>query len=207
MIKTDPRQFTTWVLTEEGRQMMQEGSYEVRVFEAVDPTNGTLQSAIMVGYDNMSTVGEMQLVTTACHSVHQKSIPNAKIGFSKAMSSGWLKIDKSGEGGPRVFRKVESVKDVVMEMLKCIEAGKDVNDSELKELKKRKLVTNVYVCVVCVCVCVCFVYVCVVCVCVCVCVCVRVRVCVCVCVCVYVIYCTVCGNFCSIQNNKSIFGN
>ena len=35
----------------------------------------------------------------------QKSIPNAKIGFSKAMSAGWLRIDKEA-GGPRVFRKV-----------------------------------------------------------------------------------------------------
>jgi len=31
---------------------------------------------------------------------------NAKIGFSKAMSEGWLNIDKAAEGGPRIFRKV-----------------------------------------------------------------------------------------------------
>ena len=37
--------------------------------------------------------------------VFQKSLPNAKIGFSKAMSAGWLRIDKQA-GGPRVFRKV-----------------------------------------------------------------------------------------------------
>ncbi len=36
----------------------------------------------------------------------QKSVPNAKIGFSKAMSSGWLSIDKKAEGGPRLRRKV-----------------------------------------------------------------------------------------------------
>ena len=36
----------------------------------------------------------------------QKSVPNAKIGFSKAMSAGWLRIDKQAQGGPRVFRKV-----------------------------------------------------------------------------------------------------
>ena len=32
-------------------------------------------------------------------------MPHAKIGFSKAMSCGWLKIDKTAEG-PRIFRKV-----------------------------------------------------------------------------------------------------
>ena len=36
-------------------------------------------------------------------------MPNAKIGFSKAMSAGWLRIDKNAEGGPRVFRKVSSI--------------------------------------------------------------------------------------------------
>ena len=40
----------------------------------------------------------------------QSEVPNAKIGFSKAMSAGWLKIDKSGDDGrpPRVFRKVSN---------------------------------------------------------------------------------------------------
>ena len=37
--------------------------------------------------------------------VRQK-LPNAKIGFSKAMSAGWLSVDKNAEGGTRVLRKV-----------------------------------------------------------------------------------------------------
>lgn len=36
----------------------------------------------------------------------QKSVPNAKIGFSKAMQAGWVTMDKSCEGGPKVFKKV-----------------------------------------------------------------------------------------------------
>ena len=36
-------------------------------------------------------------------------MPNAKIGFSKAMSAGWLTIDKNAEGGARVFRKVSDI--------------------------------------------------------------------------------------------------
>jgi len=35
----------------------------------------------------------------------QKLVPNAKIGFSKAMSNGWLKIDKSS-GSAVVVRQV-----------------------------------------------------------------------------------------------------
>ena len=36
----------------------------------------------------------------------QESVPNAKVGFSKAMSAGWIQIEKSSDGGARVFRKV-----------------------------------------------------------------------------------------------------
>ena len=38
----------------------------------------------------------------------QKSSANAKVGFSKAMSNGWLRVDKSTKGGPRIFRKVRT---------------------------------------------------------------------------------------------------
>ena len=36
----------------------------------------------------------------------QASGPNAKIGFSKAMSAGWIAVDKKAEGGPKVTKKV-----------------------------------------------------------------------------------------------------
>nr|CAD7572131.1 unnamed protein product [Timema californicum] len=42
----------------------------------------------------------------------QKVIPNFKVGFSKAMSSGWVSVDKSS-GAPVIHRKVESVTDTV----------------------------------------------------------------------------------------------
>ena len=31
---------------------------------------------------------------------------NSKIGFSKGMSEGWLRIDKQAQGGPRIYKKV-----------------------------------------------------------------------------------------------------
>jgi phenylalanyl-tRNA synthetase alpha chain len=121
VVKTEPRQFTTWAPTEEGQAVMEHGSHEVRVFEAVDPKNGTPQSSLM------------------------KSVPNAKIGFSKAMSSGWLRLEKNEGGEPRVYRKVDRVVDNVANILKSISGGKEVEGGDLKELKKRKLVTNVCV--------------------------------------------------------------
>ena len=36
----------------------------------------------------------------------QKIGSNAKVGFSKAMSNGWIRLDKTAEGGARVYRKV-----------------------------------------------------------------------------------------------------
>ena len=46
-------------------------------------------------------------MTSLLYHWFQSEVPDAKIGFSKAMSAGWLKIDKSGNNGkPRVFRKV-----------------------------------------------------------------------------------------------------
>lgn len=36
----------------------------------------------------------------------QKIGSNAKVGFSKAMSNGWIRRDKTAEGGARVYREV-----------------------------------------------------------------------------------------------------
>lgn len=59
------------------------------------------------------------------------------------MSAGWLRMDKSAAGGPRLFRNVESIEDRVCESLKGVAAGKELSESQLKELKKRKLINNV----------------------------------------------------------------
>lgn len=119
VIKAQQRQFTTWVLTDEGQQVADKGSHEVHVFLAVNPTEGTPQAEVM------------------------KSVPNAKVGFSKAMSAGWLRVDKSVGGDPRLFRKVESVVDNVQESLRQLGRGLTLSENDLKEYKKRKLVSNV----------------------------------------------------------------
>ncbi|KAL5015727.1 hypothetical protein ScPMuIL_005316 [Solemya velum] len=106
-------------LTDEGRQVADRGSHEALIFNAV-PVEGILQSELM------------------------KTVPNAKIGFSKAMQLGWVRMDKGAEGGPRVFRKVDSIEDCVQQCLLKI-ASMDLDDlpnSQRAEYKKRKLITE-----------------------------------------------------------------
>ena len=48
MISTEQRQFESWVLTWEGSEVVEQGSHEARLFEAVDVEAGTPQSDVMV---------------------------------------------------------------------------------------------------------------------------------------------------------------
>lgn len=72
-----------------------------------------------------------------------QNVPNAKVGFSKAMSSGWIQIDKSG-GAPLVKRKVDSIVDIVQDHLNEIKKGIDsLSDAVRNDYKKRKLLEQV----------------------------------------------------------------
>lgn len=46
----------------------------------------------------------IDIVTLLCFPVQKLSF--GKIGFSKAMSNKWIRVDKAHEGGPRIFRTV-----------------------------------------------------------------------------------------------------
>ena len=59
------------------------------------------------------------------------------------MSAGWLRLDKSAPGGARVFRKTIAIRDNVQESLKQLAAGGELSEEQLKEFKKRKLISNV----------------------------------------------------------------
>lgn len=108
-----------WELTDEGRTVFEKGSHEVLVYNAI-PAEGIAQSAIM------------------------QAIPNAKVGFSKAMSSGWITVKKSA-GEPIVTKKVDYVKDTVREHLRLIlaKSPNEVTDAQKQEYKKRKLLQEV----------------------------------------------------------------
>jgi phenylalanyl-tRNA synthetase alpha chain len=69
-----------------------------------------------------------------------------KVGFSKAITAGWIALDKS-QGKPIVKRKVDQIEDTVQKCLLQIQQLKldEVPEKDKQELKKRKLVQEVVV--------------------------------------------------------------
>lgn len=105
-------------LTEEGNLLVTSGSHEAVVYSGV-PSHGITQAELM------------------------KTYPNAKVGFSKAMSKGWIYVDKSVDP-PLIKRKVKSITDTVQQDLKAIASGKtDLPPNQVAELKKRKLLQEI----------------------------------------------------------------
>ncbi|XP_060527125.1 phenylalanine--tRNA ligase alpha subunit [Cylas formicarius] len=102
-------------LTEEGKLVANQGSHEANIFNVV-PKEGISQADLM-------------------------KLPNAKVGFSKAMSNGWVLVDKI-VNPPLVKRKVPEIKDSVQEHLKLVDAGKssELTEKDKAEYKKRKLI-------------------------------------------------------------------
>ncbi|XP_072398556.1 phenylalanine--tRNA ligase alpha subunit [Diabrotica undecimpunctata] len=107
-------------LTEEGKIIAEKGSYEAMIYNSLGE-NGLPQAEVM-------------------------KLPNSKIGFSKAMSAGWVEVDKSVTP-PIVKRKVPQIKDLVHEHLNKIlsEDISSISDKEKQEYKKRKLIQEVVV--------------------------------------------------------------
>ena len=117
VFQADQKQISVWELTDEGKKFVSNGSYEFLLYSAVTK-DGILQKDLM-------------------------KMPNAKIGFSKAMTLGWLAIDKKHENGPTIFRKIDSATDVVKAVLEDIANKKHVEEKKIQDLKKRKLITPV----------------------------------------------------------------
>ncbi|XP_053596439.1 phenylalanine--tRNA ligase alpha subunit isoform X2 [Microplitis demolitor] len=99
-----------WEPTAEGEHVIQHGSHEAAVYHAV-PENGILQTEIM------------------------NSVPYAKVGFSKAIVAGWIKLDKSS-GKPMVTRSISTIEDTTQNNLKNFD---NLTDNIKLEYKKRKL--------------------------------------------------------------------
>ncbi|XP_060802019.1 phenylalanine--tRNA ligase alpha subunit [Amyelois transitella] len=120
MVTSEAVKNTRWELTEEGQLVSDKGSHEAVLYRSV-PEAGIPQAELM------------------------KTVPNAKVGFSKAMSSGWILIDKSA-APPLVKRKVDSIVDTVQEHLNEIKKGIDnLADNVRNDYKKRKLLQEVTV--------------------------------------------------------------
>ncbi|VVD03817.1 unnamed protein product [Leptidea sinapis] len=118
MVISEAVKSTKWELTDEGHSVASAGSHEAVLYRGI-PEEGILQAEVM------------------------KKVPNAKVGFSKAMSLGWIFIDKSG-GAPIVKRKVSSIQDIVQENLNEIKKGIDnLAENVRNDYKKRKLLQEI----------------------------------------------------------------
>lgn len=127
-LKLTQKEFKRLDLTQEGQIILDHGSHEARIFQAVlaAQPNGIEQSALM------------------------KCLPDsslAKVGFSKAMSNNWIQLDKETK---LVRPKQQSIQDTVHELVKSIASMsldyQDKLDTKmLTDLKKRKLVTETVV--------------------------------------------------------------
>lgn len=116
-IETEVVPVKKWTVSSEGEAVRQGGSHEAIVWDQLG-TGGLPQKELM------EKCGQM-----------------GKVGFSKAMSNGWIVIDKT-DGG-KVKRKVDSIDDFVRTNLNLLAAEKDVDEKIKTELKKRKLVEEV----------------------------------------------------------------
>ncbi|KAK6113322.1 phenylalanine--tRNA ligase alpha subunit [Brugia pahangi] len=118
LVETEERISKTFELTDEGNEMVKNGSHEAKIFLFVGPS-GIDQAELM-------------------------KLPYGKVGISKAIASGWVAIDKTG-GTVRLVRKVDTISDKVQSQLKLILEGnvQKLDVKTLNELKKRKLVTEI----------------------------------------------------------------
>lgn len=62
------------------------------------------------------------------------------------MANGWVQVDKKNENGPKVTKKVATIKDEVKDILAKVQnlSLSDVNEKSIQDLKKRKLISEVY---------------------------------------------------------------
>lgn len=121
----EQRDFKKLDLTPEGEIILGNGSHEARIFREVMKHG-------LTGVDQVNLFKCIQDPSMA------------KVGFSKAMSNGWILIDKDTK---KVRPKVEKIQDSVHELIKSISEmsikGDNSLDSKiLSDLKKRKLVTE-----------------------------------------------------------------
>jgi phenylalanyl-tRNA synthetase alpha chain len=121
IINIEQRQSKSIAPTDEGKTLIANGSYEYNLYQAVPVDKGIEQPELM-------------------------KLPNSNIGFAKAMSNGWLQVDKSSKPA-LVKRKVDSAHDEVQNILKRIQSLEisDSNAKEVIDLKKRKLVEDVVI--------------------------------------------------------------
>lgn len=101
-IKTEIVNEKRWKVCEEGQSIIQNGSHEAKVFAAI-PSEGIEFDKLIGLFQDMSI---------------------AKLGFSKAMSSKWIGLDKK-DNKQRVFKKIDNIVDSVRNDLVLINENQD----------------------------------------------------------------------------------
>ena len=97
VIKSEQCSSKKFELTEEGEQIVARGSHEAIVWQNI-PDDGIEQNNLIKCFDDPKV---------------------GKLGFNKAMSHGWITIDKSS-GKPLVRKKVNKIDDEVQHLLERI---------------------------------------------------------------------------------------
>lgn len=112
----EPLSTVYWTLTSEGKTVAAEGSPEVQLMRAVGPDGASIAAL-------NQALGEV-----------------AKIGMGVCMKNKWLQ-----KVGDKVVALVDAaaVRDDSAAQLRAVEQGEQIAEEDLKNLKKRKLVTQV----------------------------------------------------------------
>ncbi|KAL3315964.1 hypothetical protein Ciccas_005391 [Cichlidogyrus casuarinus] len=119
LIKLEQRQEAEFQLSAEGEHILQHGSHEYVIFNAI-PAEGKVPS------DSLNSISQY-----------------SKVGLSKALAAKWITLEKT-DTGPLVSRKVSSVEDEVQKALIKIHQMNlnDVPKNTVIDLKKRKLISE-----------------------------------------------------------------
>ncbi|XP_014211827.1 phenylalanine--tRNA ligase alpha subunit [Copidosoma floridanum] len=112
LLKVDFKSSKEWVLTDEGQHVLDHGSHEAAVYNAVPAdSNGAKQADILA------------------------NVPFAKVGLSKALAASWIELVKN-EKDTFIRRKVPTITDDVQKHMKDLQT---LSEDLKKEYKKRKL--------------------------------------------------------------------
>ncbi|XP_058797726.1 phenylalanine--tRNA ligase alpha subunit [Phymastichus coffea] len=113
LLKVEANSHKEWILTEEGQHVLEKGSHEAAVYNAIPPDS--------VGVKQVDILSK---------------VPFAKVGLSKAIAASWVELIKNGSD-TFIKRKVDSISDDIQRNLKELQT---LSDDSKKEYKKRKLI-------------------------------------------------------------------
>jgi len=127
VVKTESQAVKKFELTKEGEEVARRGSHEAVVFGKVP------KEVLIVDFFDLALLMEFVTLTFNFQGIDQATLSEqlsellggaSKVGFSKAMSLGWITMDKSASGGPKVVRKVDKIEDEVQKHLSEFTLGK-----------------------------------------------------------------------------------